>query len=60
MLLFNQRIVTKKNTEGDLAYIETQPSNKKIELCLAFFVAVSVLMLFDERIAKNDFCFAEH
>lgn len=44
---------------GDLAYIETHPSDQKFELCLAFIVVVSVLILFDERITRNEFCVAE-
>jgi hypothetical protein len=47
------------NTEDDLAYIEIQPSDQTFELCLAFFVVVSVFILFDERIARNEFCLAE-
>jgi len=58
VLLFNQGMEV-KTTVGDLTYIETQPSEQKFELCLVFIVVVSVLMLFDERIARNEFCVAE-
>lgn len=33
-VIIQQKNGSKKKTEGDLAYIETQPSNKKFELCV--------------------------